>query len=255
VPLSSFAAAVAIGISLGLLGGGGSILTVPALVYLAGLSPFEATTSSLVVVGLTGTSGALQHAQRGNLDPRAALLFAVISIPGSYVGSLLSRSIPEGTLLLLFSCVMIAAGLAMLLGHVYEPGERVSVTRVLALGGGVGLLTGFLGIGGGFLIVPTLVLFAGVPMVRAVGTSLAVIAFNCAGGFVGRLGNPIDWKATLFFSLAAIAGSFAGAFLMARLPGGWLRRMFAVFILGLAAFMIGDELRHPHTARATKELR
>lgn len=255
MPLSSFAAAIAIGVSLGLLGGGGSILTVPALVYLAGLSPFEATTSSLVVVGLTGLSGAIQHAVRRNLDGRAALLFALTGIPGSYVGSLLSRSVPGGMLLLLFSCVMIAAGLAMLLGRVFEPGERVSVKRVLASGAAVGLLTGFFGIGGGFLIVPTLVLFAGVPMTHAVGTSLAVIAINCAGGFAGRLGNPIDWKATLVFSLVAIGGSFAGAYFVSRMSSSSLRRAFAVFILGLAAFMICGELRRAFPATATKEVR
>jgi hypothetical protein len=205
-------------------------------------------------VGLTGLSGAIQHALRGNLDRRAALLFAATGIPGSYVGSLQSRSIPAGTLLLLFSCVMIAAGLAMLLGRVYEPGERVSVTRVLASGAGVGLLTGFFGVGGGFLIVPTLVLFAGVPMARAVGTSLAVIAINCAGGFLGRLGNPIDWRATLVFSLVAIGGSFAGSSLVSRLSGRSLRRAFAVFILGLAAFMIRGELGRAHPATAAKEV-
>jgi len=241
--------------SLGLLGGGGSILTVPALVYLAGLSPFEATTSSLVVVGLTGLSGAIQHAVRGNLDGRAALLFALTGIPGSYVGSLQSRSVPAGLLLLLFSCVMIAAGLAMLLGRVYEPGERVSVTRVLASGTAVGLLTGFFGVGGGFLIVPTLVLFAGVPMAQAVGTSLAVIAINCAGGFAGRLGTPIDWKATLVFSVVAIAGSFAGAYLVSRVSSRSLRRAFAVFILALAAFMIQGELRRVNPATSAQEAR
>jgi uncharacterized membrane protein YfcA len=243
VHLASFAAAVGIGISLGLLGGGGSILTVPALVYLGGLAPFEATTSSLVVVGLTSVSGALQHARNGRVDVRAALLFAATGIPCSFAGSLLSRRIPEHLLLLLFALVMVVAGLAMLLRGELQQRERVSVARVIASGIGVGFLTGFLGVGGGFLIVPTLVLFAGVPMAHAVGTSLAVIAVNCAGGFAGRVLTPIDWVGTLEFSLVAIAGSFAGAFLVARMPAHRLRQAFAIFILCLAAFMLTRPVR------------
>jgi len=243
VPAASFAAAVAIGISLGLLGGGGSILTVPALVYWAGLPPLEATYSSLVVVGLTSLSAALQHAFRGHLNLRAALLFAATGIPASFAGSLLSRRIPEKTLLVLFACVMIVAGLAMLLRRQYQPSGEISLPRVLSAGIGVGVLTGFFGVGGGFLVVPTLVLFAGLPMADAVGTSVAVIAFNCAGGFAGRFSSaaPIHWIGTLEFSLVAIAGSFAGAFLVSRIPVMMLRRLFAVFVLAVATFMIARE--------------
>lgn len=242
MPAQAFAAAVAIGVSLGLLGGGGSILTVPVLVYWARLPPLEATYSSLVVVGLTSSSAAVQHAVRGHLNVRAALLFAATGIPASFVGSLLSRRIPERTLLILFACVMIVAGLAMLLRRSYRPGET-SVARVLVAGVGVGVLTGFFGVGGGFLVVPTLVLFAGLSMADAVGTSVAVIAFNCAGGFAGRFSSaaPIHWVQTIEFSIVAVAGSFAGAFLASRIPVLTLRRMFAVFVLGVAAFMIVRE--------------
>jgi uncharacterized protein len=243
VPLSTFAAALAIGVSLGLFGGGGSILTVPALVYLGGLRPFEATTASLVVVGLTSGTGALQHARRGHLDVRAALLFVATGIPGSFAGSMLSRLIPGREVLIIFAAVMIAAGLTMLFRGALEACERVSTVRILVLGAAVGVLTGFLGVGGGFLIVPALVLFAGVPMIQAVGTSLAVIAFNCLSGFAGRWATPIDWKETLLFSAVAILGSFGGAFLAVHLPAKWLRRGFALFILGLAVYMIGRELR------------
>lgn len=243
MPASSFAAAVAIGISLGLLGGGGSILTVPALVYGAGLAPLEATYSSLVVVGVTSLSAALQHALRGHLNLRAALLFAATGIPASVAGSLLSRRIPERLLLVLFAGVMIAAGIAMLLRRSYQPSQRVSVPRVLAAGIAVGVLTGFFGVGGGFLVVPTLVLFAGLPMADAVGTSVAVIAFNCAAGFAGRFSAaaPIHWKTTLEFSVVAIVGSFLGALLVSRIPVVLLRRMFAIFVLALAAFMMVRE--------------
>ena len=243
MPASSFAAAVAIGISLGLLGGGGSILTVPALVYWAGLPPLEATYSSLVVVGLTSASAAVQHGLRRNLDLRAALLFAATGIPASFAGSLLSHRLPPRLLLVLFACVMIAAGVAMVLRRNYQPSAAVSVPRVLAAGIAVGALTGFLGVGGGFLVVPTLVLFAGLPMADAVGTSVAVIAFNCADGFAGRFSSAarIQWLGTLEFSLFAIAGSFAGAWLVSRIPVVLLRRLFGVFVLAVAVFMIPRE--------------
>jgi uncharacterized membrane protein YfcA len=242
LPPKAFVAAVAIGISLGLLGGGGSILTVPVLVYWVGLPPLEATYASLVVVGLTSASAAAQHAVRGRMNLRAALLFAATGIPASFAGSLVSKRIHEKTLLILFACVMIVAGLAMLLRRSYQPGET-SVARVLTAGIGVGVLTGFFGVGGGFLVVPTLVLFAGLPMTDAVGTSVAVIAFNCAGGFAGRFSAdaPIHWLSTLEFSLVAIAGSFAGAFLVSRIPVMMLRRLFGVFVLAVAVFMIARE--------------
>lgn len=243
MPPSSLLAAIAIGISLGLLGGGGSILTVPALVYWAGLPPFEATSSSLVVVGLTSVSAALQHARRGHLRFRAALLLAATGIPGSFAGSILSRRIPETTLLLLFACVMIAAGLAMVFRPAWQTAARGSTRRVLAAGIGVGVMTGFFGVGGGFLVVPTLVLFAGVPMIDAVGTSVAVIAFNCAAGFAGRFSAPIHWIATLEFTLVAIAGSFLGAFLVPRIPVTGLRWAFGVFVLFVAVLMIVKEVR------------
>ncbi len=243
MPPASLVAAVAIGVSLGLLGGGGSILTVPALVYWAGMPPAEATYSSLVVVGLTSASAAVQHGFRQHLNLRAALLFAATGIPASFLGSLLSRSLPGRALLVLFAFVMIAAGLAMLLRRTYQPSSAVSVPRVLAAGIGVGVLTGFFGVGGGFLVVPTLVLFAGLPMADAVGTSVAVIAFNCAGGLLGRLSSaaPVEWIGTLEFSLVAIAGSFAGAWLVPRIPVLLLRRLFGLFVLAIAIFMLARE--------------
>lgn len=241
MPISAFASALGIGLSLGLLGGGGSILTVPALKYLGGLQPFQATTASLVVVGLTSATGAVQHVRRGNFDLRAAAMFIASGIPGAFVGSILSRGIAERTILLLFAGVMLAAGLMMLFRGTVVPGPRVSTPRVIAAGAVVGLLTGFLGIGGGFLIVPALVLFAGVPMAQAIGTSLVVIAFNCVSGFAGRYATPIDWPSTLLFSAIAIGGSLAGAWLVPRTRPTWLRRGFAVFVLCLGVFMIARE--------------
>ena len=244
MPASSLIPALAIGLSLGLLGGGGSILTVPALVYWAGLPPLEAISSSLVVVGLTSVSGALQHARRGHVRLRAALLIAATGLPAAYAGSLLSLRLGERTLMVLFALLMIAAGLSMLVRRREpEPGEA-SIPGVLAAGLAVGLITGFFGVGGGFLVVPTLVVFARVPILDAVGTSLAVIAFNCCAGFAGRIAaaGSIHWVATLSFSAVAIAGSFAGAALAGRLPTDSLRRSFAVFVLGLAVFVIARNL-------------
>lgn len=240
MPLSAFFPALAIGVSLGLLGGGGSILTVPALVYWVGLPPIEATTTSLVVVGLTSLSAALQHARGGRVKMRSALVFAASGIPSSYLGSLLSRRVPPHVLLLAFAFLMVAAGLAMLLRPTYQSQGVASLPRVISTGFVVGMLTGVLGVGGGFLIVPALVLFAEVPMADAVGTSVLVIAFNCAGGFAGRLStaSSVHWPLTLAFSGAAVAGSFLGAALVGRIPVNWLRRGFAVFVLALAAYMI-----------------
>lgn len=244
MPPSSLVAALTIGISLGLFGGGGSILTVPALVYWGGLSPFEATSTSLVVVGLTSVSGALQHARRGKLRLRAALLIAATGVPAAFLGSMLSRQLPERALLLLFAAVMVLGGLAMIFRRTREAEGEASAIRVLLAGLAVGLITGFFGVGGGFLVVPTLVLFAQVPMADAVGTSLAVIAFNCAGGFAGRLqaAGSIHWVATLLFSAVAILGSFVGAGLAPRLTSAALRRCFGVFVLAIAAFMIANNL-------------
>jgi uncharacterized membrane protein YfcA len=236
-------AALGIGISLGLLGGGGSILTVPALVYWAGLPPFEATSASLVVVGLTSVSGAVQHARFGNVRLREALLIAASGVPASLAGSLLSRRIPEHRLMLLFAGVMVAAGLSMLLQPRYQPDQQTSWPRVLAAGAFVGLVTGFFGIGGGFLVVPTLVVFARLPMPCAVGTSLAVIAFNCLAGFSARIGiGAVQWLVTLAFSAVAIAGSAVGTALARRLSAASLRRSFGVFVLGVAAFVFARNL-------------
>ena len=244
MPPSSLVAALSIGVSLGLLGAGGSILTVPALVYWVGLPPLEATTTSLVVVGLTSLSAALQHARGGHVNLRAALVFAGAGIPSSFLGSLLSRRIPPSALLLSFAFLMVAAGLAMIFRRSDLPSGRASLVRVLSAGFTVGLLTGILGVGGGFLIVPALVLFAQVPMSDAVGTSVAVIAVNCTGGFAGRLSDAssIHWIGALEFSLVAIAGSFLGAALVGRIPVTWLRRAFGVFVIALASYMIAGNL-------------
>jgi uncharacterized membrane protein YfcA len=160
------------------------------------------------------------------------------------VGSVLSRSVPPQTLLLAFALLMIAAGAAMLLRREYQPLGKPSIARVVSAGFVVGLLTGVLGIGGGFLIVPALVLFANLSMGSAVGTSVAVIAVNCAGGLMGRLWTPgaVHWALTLGFSAVAIAGSFAGAAMVGRVPVVWLRRAFAVFVLALAGYMIAANL-------------
>ena len=229
---ASIAAALAIGVSLGLLGGGGSILTVPALVYLAGLAPAEATTSSLVVVGVTSLSGALQHFFGGRVQLKAALLFAATGVPASALGTLAWKHIPQQWLLPLFACVMIAAGLSMIFRKQADVASDVSPLAVALAGFGVGLVTGVLGVGGGFLIVPALVLFAGVRLKDAVGTSLVVIALNCAGGFVARVSAaaPIDWKLTLAFCVVAIAGSFLGARLVRHIPHESALRLYGVFV-------------------------
>mgnify|MGYP001091035896 CR=1 FL=1 len=230
-----------VGLSLGLLGGGGSILAVPILVYLLGLAPKPAIATSLVVVGVTSLTGALRHARHGNLDARVGLGFGIAGIAGASAGSRIAamEAVPGTVLLFAFALLMVVVAATMLrrppgAGEQQAPEVRrgIAPARVLGFGLLTGFLTGLLGVGGGFIIVPTLVLAAGLPMRLAVGTSLLVIAINCAAGLVGFLGRvPIRWTLAGIFTLAGVAGSLAGANLAARTHPQRLRRGFAVFLL------------------------
>ncbi len=232
-----------IGLSLGLLGGGGSLLTVPALVYLAGLSAEQASTTSLVIVGVTALAAALRHGHAGRVALRAALPFAAASIPAALAGSLLSRGFPSGVLLVLFALVMLAAGVAMWQRRTAAIEDVVGrrsapLWKVIVAGAGAGLLTGFFGVGGGFVIVPALTMVVGLPVTTAAGTSLAVIAIASAAGLVGRWGGGIAPGVTLAFVAGGVAGSQAGALLAGRLPERALRRGFALLVFALAAFLL-----------------
>ncbi len=227
--------AIVIGVSLALLGSGGSIVTLPVLVYVAGIPAHQAVPMTLVIVGATAAAGSVLLARRQGIDVRAATAFALTGSGGAFLGARFTALVAPEVLMLCFAGIMIAAGVR-LLARPSVP-LRVSpcaVSRCLAAGGGVGVLTGFLGVGGGFLIVPALLLFAGLDMKRAASTSLVVIAFNAAGGLAGQAASaPIDWPLTSAFLAAALAGMAGGTVLAGRVTAGALQRIFAWSILAL----------------------
>lgn len=246
-----------IGLVIGALGGGGSILTVPALVFVVGLSAQAATTASLVIVGLTAAVAAVGHARSGGTRWRTGSLLAVAGVPASVLGSLLNRSVDENVLLLAFAALMLVAAAGMLLRtrqqdepheHGSGPGATATAVRparvraVLRLGSAgalIGFLTGFLGVGGGFVIVPVLVLALRFPMPAAVGTSLLVIALNSAVALGARAtdGASYDWDVIVPFTAAAIVGSLLGKRISDRLPAATLTRAFAVLLLLVAVYV------------------
>jgi uncharacterized protein len=235
-----------IGISLGMLGGGGSILTVPILVYVAGLPAKEAIAASLFVVGVTSLAGVVSHARGGRVWWRTALLFGLAGMAGAFVGGVVGGSVPGDWLLIAFALMMIATSVAMLRGRkdrstVDHPGRdgELPLLRVLVDGSVVGLVTGLVGAGGGFLVVPALVLLGGVPMSVAVGTSLVVIAMKSFAGLAGYLTSvQLDWPLVLGVTVAAVLGSLAGGRLAGVVPEASLRRAFGWFVLVMGAFVL-----------------
>lgn len=237
----------AIGLALGLLGGGGSILTVPALVYVAGQTPHAAVSASLVIVGANSLLGASFHRAQGALQWRVAALFGGAGMAMAYLAAQFSRLFSPAFLLVAFAGLMLLIG-GLMLFQPTPPHVSTPVTPrwpvVLASGAGVGLITGILGVGGGFLIVPALVMLVGLPMAQAVGTSLIIITMNSVAGLLGHLGAAVDWPLTLMFVLTGLLGTWAGARLAHRLPAETLRRAFAVFVIVLAVFLLADNLPH-----------
>ena len=253
-------AGVLIGISLGALGGGGSILTVPALVYLVGQDATTATTGSLVIVGVTSLVALVPHARAGRVRFTQGLVFGVLGVGGSYLGSALASGVDPDVLLRSFAVLMLVVAAVMIRRSMQQatPGEpadaleppmltwrpldcrcgRVGLLVVTATA--VGLLTGFFGVGGGFVLVPALVLALRFAMPVAVGTSLLVIAVNSATALTARLGHGIalDWDVITLFTAAAIAGSLVGGRLVSRVAPATLSRAFAVLLV-LVALGVG----------------
>ena len=234
----ALALAALIGLSLGLLGSGGSIITLPMLVYVAGISTHDAVGMSLVIVGGTSAVGWVLNLRHGSFSWRAAAFFSVSGMVGAFVGARFTHLVSASILLLLFGGLMLVVGARMLMGPESDTQPRqCRAWRCLGVGFAVGILTGFLGVGGGFLILPALVLFAGLEMKTAVGTSLAVIAVNCLGGLASHLRYlDFNWPLTVGFLTAAVAGMFAGTAVEGRLAVTTLRRGFAwcVLLLGVA---------------------
>ncbi|HSP41267.1 MAG TPA: sulfite exporter TauE/SafE family protein [Luteolibacter sp.] len=237
--------AVLIGLSLGLTGAGGSILTLPVLVHLAGVPPREAVPLSLLVVGSAAFVGALQRMRSGALHVRAAAMFVLAGAAGAVPGAQLTPMVSPAALMIIFAVIMVAVAVRMLRGSdaAVAPAPECRPVRCLLAGGGVGVLTGFLGVGGGFLLVPALVKFARLPLPLATGTSLAIIACNSAAGFAGHLGTgAIDWKIAATFSIIAAAGVVIGGKFAGLLPQRTLRRGFALLVLLTAAFVLTKSL-------------
>ena len=239
------ALAVLIGVTLGLLGGGGSILAVPLLVYVAGMDAKEAIATSLLVVGVTSAVALVPHARAGRVRWRTGLLFGAAGMAGAYVGGRLAEFIPGQVLLAAFALMMLATAAAMSRGR-RSPSKpahtELPVGRVLLDGVVVGLVTGLVGAGGGFLLVPALVLLGGVPMPVAVGTSLLVIAMKSFAGLAGYLASvTIDWGVALMITAAAVAGSLVGSRLTGVVHPESLRKAFGWFVVVMGLLVLAQQ--------------
>ncbi|MEW5812915.1 MAG: sulfite exporter TauE/SafE family protein [Actinomycetota bacterium] len=249
----ALAMGVVIGVLLGLLGGGGSILAVPALVYGLGLSIEQAIPMSLIVIGVASAVGAIPRVRAGQVQWRLAGIFAVAGIPGTLAGTAIGRHLPQAVLMAGFALVMVAAGVRMLrdassTGTACEVGDaginwRRCAPRSIPTGLAVGLLTGLFGVGGGFLIIPALVVLLGVEMSMAVGTSLLIIVANSATGIVSHLsGATVDWGLTAAFVGTAMLSSLLAGRFGVRVDTRRLQRWFAVLVFAVAGYALIDTL-------------
>lgn len=256
-----YLASLLIGISLGLIGGGGSILTVPVMVYLFGLQPLLATSYSLFVVGSTSLVGAFNNLRRGLVNMKAALLFGTSSIATVFLTrKYLVPAIPKEIVtiggitvteslltMVLFALLMLVASISMIRDKSEQAPETKTEEsfrfgKLLFYGIVIGLVTGLLGAGGGFLLIPALVFLLKLPMKKAIGTSLMIIALNSLIGFTGDLGHfTIDWLFLVKITLIAIVGIFIGGALGKRLQGDKLKRGFGWFVLVMGLYIIVKE--------------
>ncbi len=231
---------------LGLLGGGGSILTLPILAYVADQPAGVAIASSLVVVAITSATSAAMHAKQGNVQWKTGLTFGSVAMVGAYVGGRVAHYFPGWLLLTMFAMLMVVTSLMMLRKKKTPTNRSQQPARPLLLaaeGLVVGAVTGLIGAGGGFLVVPALALMGGLSMRHAIGTSLLIIAMKSTAGVVGHLSHvDIDWGLTLTISAFAIIGSLAGAKFSTRVPAALLRVVFAYFVLAMGSFIFIKEL-------------
>lgn len=260
--IAGYLASALIGISLGLIGGGGSILTVPVLVYLFGVNAVEATAYSLFIVGATSLVGTFPKYKQGLVDVKTGLIFGAPSIAAVYLTrKFLVPAIPTEIftagdfvvtksilMMLLFAALMVFASVSMIRDKKAaseEPKEDkgFNYPMILAEGAIVGMLTGLVGAGGGFLIIPALVLFTGLSMKKAVGTSLMIIAVKSLIGFTGDLGHfEMNWTLLITVSTIAIAGIFLGNYLSLKIDGARLKKGFGWFVLVMGVYIIIKEL-------------
>ena len=262
--ITAYIASVFIGVSLGLIGGGGSILTVPVLVYLFGISPILSTSYSLFIVGSTSLVGAYNNYRKGSVKIKTALLFGSTSITTVFLTRKLLIPMIPGDLfrigelritepiltMILFAALMVAASIGMIRSKERKPGcfecDLIgNMIRMLLSGVGIGLTTGILGAGGGFLLIPTLVLVLGMQMKEAVGTSLLVIALNSLIGFAGDMGHfIIDWIFLIKITAISMTGVLIGGAVAKRINATYLKKGFGWFVLVMGIYIISTELMH-----------
>jgi uncharacterized membrane protein YfcA len=240
--------ALLIGLSLGLLGSGGSILTVPVLVYLLGEHPKQAIAESLLIVGGIALLGAIPYALRGLVSWRNVPFFGLPGMAGTYLEAWLSQFVSGQVQFLTFALVMILAAYFMARPTPLRPTQKRQAWKIVLEGTAVGALTGFVGVGGGFLIVPALVLLGGLPMHLAVGTSLLIIALKSFAGFYKYLhllpaqGLSVNFTVAGLFLLVGTLGSLLGGRLAVRLPQASLKRGFTLFLVVMGAYMVVQNL-------------
>lgn len=239
-------AAVAVGVTLGLFGGGGSILMVPMLMYIAHMPGKTAIAMSLLVVAATSAAGLVSHARTGRVRWRTGLIFGAAGMAGAYAGGLIGPYLPETILLGGFALMMVATAVAMVRGRSRISGPSrtdMPIGKILLDGVLVGLVTGIVGAGGGFLVVPALVLLGGMPMAAAVGTSLLVITMKSLAGLAGYLHTvTIDWRVALVVSAAAAVGGLLGGRLAGHVNPDRLRRAFGWFVLVMGIFVLAQQV-------------
>ncbi|TRX38305.1 sulfite exporter TauE/SafE family protein [Flavobacterium restrictum] len=252
-------ASIIIGISLGLIGGGGSILTIPILVYLFKINPEQATSYSLFIVGFTALSGCISHYKMGNLKIKSALYFAIPSVfsillirevifpkIAATLFFIASYQVSKSFLIMIvFAVLMMAAALSMIRKtNVVITTTKTNYAQLALIGFVVGIVTGFLGAGGGFLIIPALLFFANLPMKQAVGTSLLIIFINSSIGFAGDLylGTPINYSFLLTISGIAFVGMLIGTKLSKKINGDKLKPIFGWFILIMGLYILSKEV-------------
>jgi uncharacterized protein len=246
-----------IGLSLGAFGGGGSILAVPVLVLVTHLAPAEAVGTSLAMVGTTSLIASYAQGRQGLVKPKVAVLFGLSGVVTAFAGAKLTRLVPGTVILHAFAALMLAVGIGMLFGKrrsaaapAKVPHGGPSLAASVLAGAGVGLITGFLGVGGGFLVVPALIAFAGLQLREAVGTSLLVIAINSAAGFVGHLGSgELDTGLIALLTAPTVAGALVGERIARHVSTTKLRRGFGliVVVVGVTVSLAGSAPRPGQT--------